>query len=149
MTETPLRMTFDLACSREHAFDVWTRRIASWWPTEHTVTGRADAEVVLDGRVGGQIYERTPDGGRHLWGEVTAWEPPEALAYRWHIGRAPAAATDVSIRFVAVAAGRTRLEIEHSGWERLGQTGDESRARNRTGWDALLPAYLRAIQEED
>ena len=39
----PIRLTLELACSVEHAFTVWTSKIDSWWPADHTVTGRADA----------------------------------------------------------------------------------------------------------
>ena len=57
----PLRMSFDVACSAGHAFTVWTSGIGAWWPPDHTMTGRAEA-VVLQGGVGGRIYERTADG---------------------------------------------------------------------------------------
>ena len=53
----PLRMSFDVACSAGHAFTVWTAGIGAWWPPDHTMTGRAEA-VVLQGGVGGRIYER-------------------------------------------------------------------------------------------
>lgn len=72
---TPLRMSFDVACSADHAFTVWTSGIGTWWPPDHTMTGRAEA-VVLQGGVGGRIYERTADGTEHEWGEVTVWQPP-------------------------------------------------------------------------
>ena len=74
MTE-PLRMSFDVACSAGHAFTVWTSGIAAWWPPDHTMTGRVET-VVLQGGVGGRIYERTVDGTEHEWGEVTVWQPP-------------------------------------------------------------------------
>ena len=57
----PLRMSFDVACSADHAFTVWTSGIGTWWPPDHTKTGRAEA-VVLQGGVGGRIFERTADG---------------------------------------------------------------------------------------
>ncbi len=57
----PLRLSFDVACSPEHAFRVWTSRIGTWWPPDHTVTGHAE-QVVLQGDVGGRIYEQTADG---------------------------------------------------------------------------------------
>jgi hypothetical protein len=69
-------MSFDVACSSEHAFSMWTARIGSWWPPDHTVSAEADVAVVLQAGVGGRIYERTPDGREHDWGEITAWEPP-------------------------------------------------------------------------
>ncbi len=37
--------------------------------------------VFLERRVGGRIYERTPEGVEHEWGEVTVWDPPGHFAY--------------------------------------------------------------------
>jgi len=81
------------------------------------MTGRAEA-VVLQGGVGGRIYERTADGTEHEWGEVTVWQPPARLAYLWYLGRDRADATEVEIRFLARGTGATRVEIEHRGWAR-------------------------------
>jgi hypothetical protein len=133
---TPLRMSFDVSCSAEHAFRVWTHRISTWWPADHTVTGQP-ALVVLECALGGRIYERTADGAEHDWGEVTVWEPPARLVYLWHLRRERADATEVEIRFIA--------EIEHRGWERLGSAAGEWRERNHAGWRTLLPHYLAEI----
>jgi uncharacterized protein YndB with AHSA1/START domain len=141
----PLRMSFDVACSVEHAFAVWTSQISSWWPPDHTVTGRADLVVVLQGGVGGRIFERTPDGAEHDWGEVTVWKPPTQLAYLWHLGRDRADATEVEIRFLAQGQAATKIQIEHRGWERLGERGEQWRDRNLAGWQALAPHFLAAI----
>jgi len=132
---TPLRMSFDVACSADHAFTVWTSGIGTWWPRDHTVTGRAEA-VVLQGGVGGRIYERSADGIEHEWGEVTVWQPPARVAYLWYLGRDRADATEVEIRFLARGADATRVEIEHRGWERLGPVGSTT-----------LKYRLRAIQD--
>jgi hypothetical protein len=142
----PLRMTFDVACSLEHAFDVWTKRIDTWWPSAHSVSGEPGLTVCLQGEVGGRIYERTPDGTEHDWGEVTVWAPPTRLAYLWHLRREPRDATEVEIRFVADGPDATRVEIEHRGWERLAD-GTQWRERNITGWRSLVPHYLQAIEE--
>jgi uncharacterized protein YndB with AHSA1/START domain len=143
MTE-PLRLELDVACPVQHAFSVWTAGIGSWWPADHTVTAEPGLQVVLEGRVGGRIYERTPTGAEHDWGEVTAWEPPSRLAYRWFLRADRADATDVEIRFVA-GDGGTRVQIEHRGWERLGTRGDAWRDRNRQGWATLLPHFTAAV----
>lgn len=143
MTEA-LTFTFDLACSAEHAFDVWTSRIDTWWPRDHTLGDVA--AVVLQEGVGGRIYERDVDGGEHDWGRVTAWEPPGRLAYTWHIGRTAEEATDVEISFVAAESGTTRVVIEQSGWERFGDQAGPWRERNHLGWDSLLPHYRNAIE---
>jgi uncharacterized protein YndB with AHSA1/START domain len=122
---SPLRITFDVACPAEHAFAMWTSRIGTWWPADHTVTGDRDVAIVLEGGVGGRIYERTADGAEYDWGVVTVWDPPKRLAY---VPVAPrqdrSEATDVDIRFVARGPDDTRLEIEHRGRERLGATAD-------------------------
>ena len=55
---------------------MWTSGIATWWPRDHTITKGPGVAVVLEGRVGGRIYERAPDGTEHEWGEVTVWQPP-------------------------------------------------------------------------
>jgi uncharacterized protein YndB with AHSA1/START domain len=148
MTELvePLRLAFAVDCPPEHAFMVWTERIGAWWPADHTVTGEPALVVVLEGRVGGRIYERTAAGVEHEWGEVTAWEPPARLAYLWHLRRDRADATEVEIRFLP-DGDVTRVEIEHRGWERLGAEGQAWRDRNLGGWSTLLPHYITAAGE--
>ena len=77
--------------------------------------------------------------------EITLWNPPAQLGYRWHIARDASDATDVEISFVAVDGERTRLEIVHDGWERLGAEGPAWREANTGGWNALVPAFLGAV----
>jgi hypothetical protein len=130
----PLRISFDVDCPPQHAFAVWTSKIGTWWPRDHTVSGDAE-DVVLESGAGGRIYERTSAGVRHEWGEVTVWEPPRRLA-------------KVEITFVGEGEGeaRTRIEIEHGGWEKLGDEADAWRDQNRGGWDALLPHFTAAAE---
>ena len=138
---SPLRITFDVACPAEHAFAVWTSRIGTWWPPDHTVTGDRDLAVVLESGVGGRIYERAADGTEHEWGEVTVWQPPTRLAYLWYLGRDRADATEVEISF-RPRGDSTRVDIEHRGWERV---GERWRDRTRIGWQTLLPHYQKEI----
>jgi hypothetical protein len=144
MTE-PLYISFDVACPVSHAFAVWTARIGTWWPADHTVTGESGLDVVLERRVGGRIFERTRAGAEYDWGEVTVWEPPYRLAYLWHLRRDRVDATEVEIRFID-AGTVTRVEIAHRGWERLGAKGPDWREANRGGWTTLLPHYVTAVQ---
>jgi hypothetical protein len=143
----PIRVSFDVACSAEYAFATWTSRIATWWPPDHTVSGQPDL-VVLQGLVGGRIFERTTDGVEHEWGEVILWQPPTQLSYLWHLGADRTVATEVDIRFIAQGATATRIEIEHRGWERLGSASEGWRQRNHAGWDSLLPHFLAELGRE-
>lgn len=142
----PLRLSFEVGCPADVAFDLWTARIDTWWPRDHTASGDAETTVVIEPHVGGRVYERTAAGREIDWGEVTAWDPPNRLAYLWHIRRDRSDATDVEIRFIAGDAG-TVVEIEHSGWERLGDDGPARRDGNRAGWGALLPHFQTACRD--
>lgn len=140
----PIRHEFDVECPLEHAFSTWTADIGRWWPSDHSVSGERGLQVVLEGRRGGRIFERTSAGVEHDWGEVTTWEPPHRLVYLWHLRRDRADATEVQICFLAVDPHTTRVEITHRGWERLGADAEHWRDRNRSGWAGLLPHFVTA-----
>jgi len=141
----PLRIEFDVECSPDHAFETWTRKATSWWPPEHTVSHERGARIVFEPRVRGRIFERTPDGKEIDWGEIVEWDPPRRLRYRWHIATDPQHATDVVIEFRQAPHG-TRVEIEHGGWDRLGDIGQAWRDANQAGWDGVLPSYAEAAR---
>lgn len=149
MSLGPLTLSFEVDCPPAVAFDLWTLRIDTWWPADHTATGDDGAEVVLEPRHGGRIYERHRDGSEVEWGEVTLWDPPARLGYLWHLRRDRADATDVVITFVDLDGGRTRVEIVHTGWERLGGDGPVWRERNTAGWQTLVPHFVGAAGRPD
>jgi uncharacterized protein YndB with AHSA1/START domain len=103
--------------------------------------------VVMQPGVGGRIYEQTPDGDERDWGRVTVWDPPERLVYLWHIGRPASDATEVEIRFLPQGEAATRVEIEHRGWDRLGEALGDWRERNQGGWEALIPHFQSAAEQ--
>ena len=140
----PLRYSFEVRCPVEHAFEVWTARTSTWWPKGSTISQSDGLEVVFEGRTGGRIFERTPAGQEIEWGEITVWEPPRRLGYLWHIATDRDSATEVEIRFSQLGAEQTRVEIEHRGWNRLGDRGPSWRDTNRGGWEGTLPFYVAA-----
>ena len=142
----PIRLSFEIECPAERAFEVWTARIGTWWPLDHTTTAENGLTVILEGRFGGRLFERTPSGAEHDCGEILVWEPPGRLVYSWHLRRDRADATEVEIRFVPIERSRTRVEIEHRAWERLGAAGETWRDRNHGGWATLLPHYVQAAE---
>jgi uncharacterized protein YndB with AHSA1/START domain len=142
----PLRLSYPLSCSADHAFDVWTTRIATWWPNGHSTTGESGAVVVLERQTGGRIFERTANGTEVDWGVITEWSPPCRLAYTWHIGRPATQATDVSLTFVDLGDGRSRLDIVHTGWDRLGAEAQAWRDANTNGWAGLIPSFRNAAE---
>jgi hypothetical protein len=147
MTE-PLVIELALGCSATHAFATWTERFGLWWPRSHRTTDDPDATVHLEPGVGGRIYERTSDGREVDWGEVTVWDPPHRLGYLWHIRRSRDAATDVLVHFEDAGDAGSRIRIEHTGWDRLGDAGASWRDANRGGWAGLLPHFRDAADPE-
>ena len=69
----PLELEFTVECPVEDAFDLWARRTSMWWPKGHSVSADPGLAVTFEPRVGGRIFERTPDGAEHDWGEVLGW----------------------------------------------------------------------------
>jgi uncharacterized protein YndB with AHSA1/START domain len=143
----PLRLAFDVDRPPTEAFSLWTERIATWWPRDHSASGESDTTVVLEPGVGGRIFERTSSGEEIEWGEVTRWEPPHRLGYLWHLRADRSDATDVQVTFRSAVDGGTHVEIEHRGWERLGGRADAWRARNERGWSTLIPYYEEAARQ--
>lgn len=141
----PLELEFTVACSPEHAFRMWAERTTLWWPRGHSVSADPRLTITFEPRAGGRVYERTPEGAEHDWGEVIAWDPPRRLAYLWHLRQDRADATEVEITFGPTEDG-TAVSIVHRGWERLGARGAELRERNERGWSGLLPRYRAAVE---
>lgn len=145
MTE-PLQLSYEVDCAADHAFEVWTSRIGVWWPLDHTMSGDPDA-IVLEGQVGGRIFERARDGTEHEWGVVTDWDPPRGLTFTWHLGRPADEATEVAVRFTGDDDTHTLVTIEHRGWERLAKLGDV-RERTRDNWGSVVGRFADAIRSE-
>lgn len=143
----PLTKQFTVACGRAAAFALWTERATLWWPKAHKMTKDPSAAVRFEPRVGGRIYERATDGRELDWGAVLVWEPPERLAYVWHMGTQREHATHVEVQFSVLDAQTTGVKILHSGWERLGEKGPAWRERNLQGWAGVVPSYEAACRE--
>ncbi len=104
----------------DEAFEVFTRQIGAWWPLPtHGLFG-ADAGVVTFDD--GLLVERAVDGRTSVWGAVLAWEPPHRLVFSWHPGGGADDASEVEVRFTASDGVGTRVELEHRGWERFGES---------------------------
>ena len=139
----PLELEFTVSCDPARAFTLWAEETTRWWPHGHSVSAEPGLTVIFEPHPGGRIYEQTPAGEQHDWGEVLAWEPPHRLVYLWHLRFDRADATEVQVTFTPADEG-TRVRIEHRGWERLGAAAEERRDRNRRGWAGVIERYRAA-----
>jgi hypothetical protein len=105
---------------------------------------------VIEPRAGGRWYERGQDGSECDWGVVLAWEPPGRLLLGWQLDaefrRNPATSTEVELRFIAESPTVTRVELEHRGLERLGESAEILRGKIDApgGWTGILERYRAA-----
>jgi DNA-binding transcriptional ArsR family regulator len=147
----PVRKTRTVPLAVEVAFDLFTRRIAEWWPVDTHAIGAdsGDAgdvtDVRFDGRVGGRVTQVLVDGTEHSWADVLAWDPPNRVVLSWHPRIAPTAASRVEVRFRPVDAG-TQVVLEHTGWEEFGELGTELRDGYAEGWDPVLDRFIAAAE---
>jgi len=132
----------------ERAFEVFTAEIGTWWPLRtHAVDTERSETVVMEGRVGGRLFERTPSGEEHIWGTIAAWEPPSRIVYSWHPGRGEETAQEVEVTFEPESDG-TRVQIRHYGWEKIGDRMEETVASYDEGWDLVIARYAAAASGE-
>jgi uncharacterized protein YndB with AHSA1/START domain len=147
-TERVVEKSVTVSVPIERAFEVFTAEIAAWWPLQtHAVDTEHAETVVMEGRVGGRLYERTGSGEVHVWGTVAAWEPPHRIVYSWHPGRGEETAQEVEITFTAEGVG-TRVDVRHYGWEVLGGRMDETIAGYDEGWETVLGRYVDSANAE-
>jgi uncharacterized protein YndB with AHSA1/START domain len=133
---TPVTKAVHVDCAVDRAFTVFTREIASWWPTEtHSLHPGQVEQVVWEEREGGAVYEIATGGERSQWATVLRWEPPHRLVIAWQVNP-ERLGTEVEVRFVPDGDG-TRVELEHRGWEHLAD-GASMRANYDSGWDEVL-----------
>lgn len=143
-----VQKTVVVAAPQQVAFEVFTTRLASWWPMPSHHIGEAEcADVRIEPRVGGRWFELGADGSECDWGRVLAWEPPARVVLAWQLSARwvfdPSLHTEVEVRFVAVDAGHTRVELEHRGLEAYGPDAPAMREAfgSPNGWNGMLEHY--------
>lgn len=148
-TSTSVQESIVVDAPVERAFQVYTEEMGTWWPPDHHVLQAELAEMVLEPRVGGRVYDRGVDGSECQWSRVLAYEPPHRLVYSWDITLAwgiesdPAKASEVEVRFIPQGATRTRIELEHRNLERHGDGWENMRdaVGSPDGWRKGLVAF--------
>jgi uncharacterized protein YndB with AHSA1/START domain len=152
-TVESVRRQVVVATSPARAFEVFTAGMTSWWPPDHHIGSAPIDEIIIEPREGGRWYTRHTDGSETSTGFVTAWAPPERLVLTWQIGADwkydPRLITTIELRFIAEAADRTRVELEHRDLERFG--GEAERMRQvfeaPGAWDTTLELFAAAAAQ--
>lgn len=151
-TIPPVVKTVTVRCEPATAFRRFTDDLAAWWPLATHHISEDPQSCAIEGRVGGRLFERDRNGVETVWGVVELWEPPHRLAFTWHVRLAIEQAQRIEITFKPVADG-TRVELVHSGWEKLGAAGAARRENYDKGWvtvfEQCFAAYANAAADQD
>lgn len=107
--------------------------------------------LVLEPRVGGKFETEGNHGSVHyvFGGRVLVFEPNRELTVEW--GWIPPRWSDTSlltIRLEPLGVNRTRVDLIHHGFERLGDAGIEIQRSFDGGWDLSELEALRRVVEE-
>jgi uncharacterized protein YndB with AHSA1/START domain len=139
---TSIRKSITVDRPIDVAFKVFTEEIGAWWPLKEGFSFIGADEVedcIIEGQVGGRVFERGTGGKEFLIGTVTAWDPPGRVAFTWP-HRDSDVTTEVDVRFTA-DGDRTLVQLEHRGWERLGDAGAAEMGEYDGGWEYVLSKY--------
>ena len=120
--------------SPDRAFAAFTDEIARWWQPNglfQFTPGRTGTLAFTDGR----LVETYDDGTVFVVGDVKEWAPPHKLVVAWRqAGFAPDQETELHVRFDGTDDGRTRVTVEHFGWDTIP-------AENKTRHGFPLPVF--------
>ena len=141
MNEQPLVKTITVPWLVERAFQRFTEEIDTWWPLDaHSVFPDRASKATMECHVGGTISETREDGETALWGTILAFDAPNLVRFTWHPGREADSAQEVEVTFTEHEGG-TRVELTHTGWDKLGEKAAETRSGYDSGWDLVLGHY--------
>ena len=152
----PVRKSVLVDASPPQAFAVFTSGINRWWPKSHGIGAGPIRESVIEPLVGGRWFTRHEDGNDVVIGHVRVWQPAERLVVSWEISSEwkpdprPEFTSEVEVLFTAEAGGRTRVDLEHRNFERLGAVaGEKMRKDVDGGWPAILDLYVKDVLRQE
>jgi uncharacterized protein YndB with AHSA1/START domain len=151
--DTAVNASIVVAAPVERAFAAFTEEIGSWWAADKHILDEEIVEMVFEPRVGGQIYDRGRSGAVSRWARVLAYDPPERVVFSWDIGldwqveSDPEKTSEVEVRFLPEAPGRTRVEVEHRHLERHGEgwEGMRDAVGSPNGWRGGLEPFAEYL----
>ena len=144
----PVRKSVVVDASPPQAFAVFTSGIDRWWPKSHGIGASPIKQSFIEPFVGGRWYTHHEDGSDVVIGHVRVWQPAERLVISWEISAEwkpdprPAVSSEVEVRFTEEAGGRTRVDLEHRNFERMGAAaGEKMRKDVEGGWPRMLEHF--------
>jgi len=135
---------------RDAVWRALTQETNAWWlPDFHMVA--SGSTVTLDARAGGQLVERTEEGGSLLWYTVTLCTPGESLHLVGHLAPAWGGPATTMLHLALVderdeggEGDGTVLRVQDA---LFGRVAEETVESLRSGWDQLFGSGLKRFAE--
>ncbi len=156
MSIESIRHSVLVSIPQSEAFARFAADIGAWWPSANSLLDTPQARIVIEPRVGGAWFEEADDGQRCVWGRVLEWDPPSGLTLAWQLDVAntgpdpcekrlafvPELVTEVELRFIAVDARHTLVELEHRHLDQFTAPDAARMLDGDGGWPAILRRYM-------
>lgn len=145
-TIEPVRRSVRVKATQAHAFEVFTAGVDRWWPRRASIGSAPMRAMTIEPRLGGRWVETGTDGSEAIVGKVLVWDPPSRFVVSWDINMNwkpdPNVGSEVEVRFTALSANETLVELEHRKFERMGQVpGAKLRKDVDGGWPGMLDLF--------
>jgi len=153
-TSTSVSTSIVIEAPVERAFEAFVHEMASWWNPDHHILEGQLAEMVVEPRVGGHIYDRGVDGNECHWARVLAYEPPHRFVFSWDISPEwkletdPDRTSEVEVSFISEGPQTTRVELVHRNLDRHGEGWEDVRGSvgSPGGWPGGLERFAGYVQ---
>jgi uncharacterized protein YndB with AHSA1/START domain len=152
ITVAPVRRSITVPADSSRAFAIFTACIDTWWPESHGMGGAPFTHSAIEPFIGGRWYAERADGSEVTIARVIVWEPGHRLVVRWEIGAqfvpAPNQSSVLEIRFIALGAGSTRVELEHRDFDSVAGDAEAYRDGLDRGWPVALDGFAAACRNQ-
>lgn len=139
-------LAFEVAIQATPA-KVWaalTADTAAWWPP-HFYTHPSAKRFVLEGAVGGRVYEDWGDGAGGLWGTVIVWDPPNRVTWAGEMYPDYGGPGRSFVTFTLTKKGKgTVLRMTDAG---VCPNPEKASASLQSGWEELIGGALKTYVE--
>lgn len=153
ITIAPVLKTLTVNVGQQRAFNVFTSGIDRWWPKSHHVGAAPLKQTIMEPRVGGRWYSVHEDGSQTVTGIMKVWDAPNRIVFSWDINGQwkpdTRVGSEVEVRFIAEGANKTRVEVEHRNFERMGAEDGRKMADavgGDGGWTSILEGYRKEAE---
>ena len=142
----PVIKTVDVPCPQQRAFETFVD-FPKWWPLEKRsmsiMWAKAPAKSLsVEAQEGGRIVELAADDQEHHWGTFRVFDPHSHVQFDFHMGLPAEQTGQVDVRFTALSATETRVELVHSNWEGYGDMAEMMFNGYGSSWAMLFEEHF-------